>query len=495
MKKIRIIALVLAVLTAAACFASCGKTENPAESTTTAAASTSAPVPSGQDDTTAPETELSALNRLGKRDLGAETVTFYSRSYNGDWTSDMMYLEVTGESVRDAIASRNLRIMSEYNVKLEERKSGAQSFFDKAEKELGAGQPDFDVLYVSMRDAAQMSVDGYLREIGSVPNIQVNEAWWSPFLQPQLSIAKKTYYVTGEITTVDDISIRAVFFNKTMLGAIDSGVSLYDKVDKNEWNLEYMFTLVNTALDDVGMDGKIELGNDSIGLLAEGTLGYQLLMGTGEKIIAKDANDVPVISVGGSRPLDVIDWLTTHIANNLSVQTASSVYKPFAEGKILFALVTIARENDLKGYDVDFGLVPYPKYNADQDKYHCYSDSYCPNAIAFPFAASEARIELASFVCEALAIESVNTVTPQFYDVCMKMRNARDERTGSMLDIIRDNYMIDLADVFLNTWGLRTPITKAISDGSSITTTVSTLERPAKKSIDSTVKKISELNH
>ncbi|MBO7376024.1 MAG: hypothetical protein J6V01_02870, partial [Clostridia bacterium] len=264
---------------------------------------------SSGDVTAEVSTELSALGLLGERDFGKDKIVFYSRSYNGEWSSDLLYDTINGEILQDAIAIRNDRLQSQYNVVFEEKKSGEQSFATTAKKEITAGDPDFDVLYVSIRDAASLATDGCLIELGSVPHLSLDESRWSPFLTKQMTIAGKKYYATGEITTIDDISIRAVFFNKTMLGSIEGGLDLYDMVDSGSWTLEEMFRLVNKAYVDVGEDGKIELGLDSIGLLAEGTLGYQLLMGTGEKIVGKDADDLPYISITESRPIDVVDFL------------------------------------------------------------------------------------------------------------------------------------------------------------------------------------------
>ena len=450
---------------------------------------------SSGDVTAEVSTELSALGLLGERDFGKDKIVFYSRSYNGEWSSDLLYDTINGEILQDAIAIRNDRLQSQYNVVFEEKKSGEQSFATTAKKEITAGDPDFDVLYVSIRDAASLATDGCLIELGSVPHLSLDESRWSPFLTKQMTIAGKKYYATGEITTIDDISIRAVFFNKTMLNSLEGNLDLYQLVDDNGWTLEELFRLVNLAYVDVGEDGKIELGTDSIGLLAEGTLGYQLLMGTGEKIVGKNADDLPYISITESRPIDVVDLLTSKIAGNASVQTGSSVYVPFAGGNILFALVTIARERNLQSYDIDFGIVPYPRYNADQEKYHCYSDSYCPNAICFPFNVDSARLEAAGFICEAMAVESVNAVTPSFYDLCMKTRFSKDVRMGDMLDIIRDDYMIDLADVYLSVWSLRTPVTNAISEGKPLSSLVKSTFSTGQKKIDRTVDAIRAIDH
>ena len=494
MKKKALLSIVIAALLAlspvlAGCSSGGGETTTAAVTTVIADATTAVA------ETDAVTTDLNAKNLLGEADFGGEKVVFYTRSYNGEWTSDLLYDTVTGEIIKDAVATRNLRLQSQYKFEFEEKKSGAQSFYTTAEKQIAAGTPDFDVLYTSIRDAGMLAADGYLLELGSVPNLSLGSSWWSPFLTKQLTIANKNYYATGEITTIDDVSIRAVFFNKEMLSSLDGGIDLYGLVDSDGWTLEEMFKLVNKAYVDVGEDGRIELGVDSIGLLAEGTLGYQLLMGTGEKIVSKDADDIPYVSITGSRPVDVVDWLTSKIAGNNAVQTGSSVYIPFAGGGILFALVTIVRESSLKTYDIDFGIVPYPKYNNDQQKYHCYSDSYCPNAISFPFNLPEDRLARASFVCEAMAIESVETVTPAFYDICMKTRFSKDVRMGDMLDIIRDDYMIDLADVYLSVWGLRTPVTNAISNGNALASTLRSTISAAEKKIGRTVDAIKSVEH
>ena len=424
------LALILAASLLLAGCAGGGETED-----TTAAAVT-------LPDTGATEaltTEFSAKNLLGMKDFGKEEVVFYTRNYSGEWCSDLINDQTTGEIIPDSVASRNLKIQTEYNVTLSEKKSGAQSFYKDAEKQISAGDPDFDVLYTSIRDAASLATDGFLTEFGSVPNIATDKSWWSPFLTEQMTIANKCYYVTGEITTVDDISIRAVFFNKEMLKSIDASEDLYARITNDRWTLEDFFGLVNSALIDVGDDGKIELGTDSIGLLAEGTLGYQLLMGAGEKIIGKDENDIPYVSVTDPRPVDVIDRLTSYVSGNRAVMTNDPVYKPF-------------------------GI-------------------------------SQDSLDRASFVCEALAIESVNTVTPAFYDICMKTRYAKDEKMGDMLDIIRKDYMIDLADIYLSAWGIRTPVTKAISEGSNFTSAIQTTVKSTKIKITATVKAIEAVDH
>ena len=67
----------------------CAETQTEENDVTTAAvegdAATEAPV--------AETTEINAENILGTRDFGGETLTFYSRKYNGAWSSDLIVKE------------------------------------------------------------------------------------------------------------------------------------------------------------------------------------------------------------------------------------------------------------------------------------------------------------------------------------------------------------------------------------------------------------------
>ena len=60
--------------------------------------------------TEAETTEINAENILGKRDFGGETLTFYSRKYNGEWSSDLIAEQEDGTILNDAIYKRNAKL-------------------------------------------------------------------------------------------------------------------------------------------------------------------------------------------------------------------------------------------------------------------------------------------------------------------------------------------------------------------------------------------------
>ena len=95
---------------------------------------------------------------------------------------------------------------------------------------------------------------------------------------------------------------------------------------------------------------------------------------------------------------------------------------------------------DLRSLDVNFGIVPFPKLDENQDQYYTLAEEYS-RVFSVPVTADA---ECSSLILEALSAESVSTVTPAFYDVVLDGKAVRDEESKEMLDIIFANKVFDI---------------------------------------------------
>ena len=95
---------------------------------------------------------------------------------------------------------------------------------------------------------------------------------------------------------------------------------------------------------------------------------------------------------------------------------------------------------DYRSMDTDFGVLPYPKLDENQDKYYTMAEELSI-MLTVPVTADA---EFSSLILEAMAIESVNTVSPAFYDVCLNGKIVRDEESKEMLDILFENKVFDI---------------------------------------------------
>ena len=109
--------------------------------------------------------------------------------------------------------------------------------------------------------------------------------------------------------------------------------------------------------------------------------------------------------------------------------------------------------NYLPGSGVDFGIAPIPKYNKDQDGYsttlnYKYSLYMISKGTDIP--------EVAAYTLEALASEGYRSVTPNLYEVAMKIRYTTDSTSQRMIDHIRDGVSFEVGRTFTHIFDYET---------------------------------------
>jgi hypothetical protein len=99
----------------------------------------------------------------------------------------------------------------------------------------------------------------------------------------------------------------------------------------------------------------------------------------------------------------------------------------------------------LRQSEVEFGILPFPKYDEDQENYlsHSYDGL---SSFGVPLCAYDP--EMCGMILEALCAESSYSVIPKYYDVVLQGRLARDEESKEVLDTIRENLYFDFGFVY-----------------------------------------------
>ena len=138
-------------------------------------------------------------------------------------------------------------------------------------------------------------------------------------------------------------------------------------------------------------------------------------------------------------------------------------------------------------YEINFGIIPMPKYNSEQENYYQYSTGRNTTVICFPHTVTGEDLNMSTFLVEAMAVESVNTVKPAYYDICLKGRYADDAESSYMLDIITTSVATDYAEIY--GWGsFHSTVQSAITSGSPIASILkknsAVAEKAMKKAID-----------
>ena len=123
----------------------------------------------------------------------------------------------------------------------------------------------------------------------------------------------------------------------------------------------------------------------------------------------------------------------------------------FYNGKALYLCDLISAVGSEKMADVTFnyGVVPTPKYDEDQEHYVDGVDPYRFYSVSIPKVA-DIDLDKTTFVLEAMAYLSEKDVTPVYYELTLKNKRfgANDDDAPKMLDIIFQNRCVDLSVIF-----------------------------------------------
>lgn len=445
-----------------------------------------------QTQSEAAETTRVAAN-LPERDFNGETFTFYGRIYEGAWTAiDIIAEEADGELVNDAILERTNYIEDTYNVSLAVIKSDSNQVASQLKTVIAAGDASFDAIVCDVYDSGALAIEGMLYDLNDIEYIDLEQTWWSHMMNGSLSIGFKNYYATGDIFIVDNKGTRVFFFNKNMVEEFNLD-SPYDLIFDGVWTVEKYMALNEAVGGDINGDNKITREDDRFGTMAQTTLGSVLYFAAGELLTAKDEDDIPYIACNSDRALSVMNGISEKIAGSTAISCSgetkiNSLYPDnlvyFQEGRVLFAPEVLLHIETMRGCEVDIGIIPPPKYDEDQDAYHCYADGWCVNVVSIPVTNIEP--DKIGFLLEAMAADSLNNLTPAYYEVALTDKFVRDVESVKMLDLILDSVSMDNANIFA--WaGIEGTISSAIYNGGAIASTIESKLSSLQAAIDKTV--------
>ncbi|MBR5516276.1 MAG: hypothetical protein IKU52_08750 [Clostridia bacterium] len=122
--------------------------------------------------------------------------------------------------------------------------------------------------------------------------------------------------------------------------------------------------------------------------------------------------------------------------------------KIFREGRALFYPTSLQRAQMFRSMEVDFGIIPCPKWDVNQESYYTSADiSYSVACIP----ADAPNLEKAGGVFDTLTAISSEKVIPAYYDQALTFKYTRDEESAEMLDIIRNGFTINFGMFYTDT--------------------------------------------
>ena len=188
---------------------SCAESENTDDTdANTPNAAETAGTSAGDGEETAAETESeegtlqSVIDLYADRNYDGYSFRVLDRS-PGHWGTEDVYVEeMTGESINDAVFERNNLLETHLNVKVVETQ--ASSPVGTLKTSVAAQTDDYDVVTDGLSVLAGVVVSNYLCDYNTIPEVISGNTWWDHELIEGMSVAGKTFMMTGYISIMDN---------------------------------------------------------------------------------------------------------------------------------------------------------------------------------------------------------------------------------------------------------------------------------------------------
>lgn len=382
---------------------------------------------------------------------------------SGNYNNNDFSGETGADQVSDAQYKRNEKIMDNYSVKINaidkivfnSQKTGQGTAYTELSKSYLSSTFDYDFAMVGSYNAGSLAFSGYLTDLNSIPNVNLDKVWWSQTAKEEFEIAGKMFFTTGDITLADNKVVHLIIFNKNMIKS-ENLTSPYDFVRNGSWTWETLSNEVKKVSQD--LDGNdIMNEKDKYGLMTWADAFMAAVASAGCRIATVNASGELELTLYSDRAEAIVEKYSSILFDTKTVFDyqygyASSTwdtnrYGMFKNNQVLYYMCAATVPAAIRDSEVDFGVIPYPKLTEEQENYYSLAATFHNQFVCAPFfIENENRTGL---LLEAFAYYGKTLVTPAYYEKSLVGTYIRDDESAEMLDIIYANEVYDPGLVYL----------------------------------------------
>lgn len=349
--------------------------------------------------------------------------------------------DASADTLDQAVFRRNAIMSERYGVEVSEIVVKSSKAATTAENEISSGDPSFDVAMLNYTNATALARKGLWYDLASIDNISLEKSWWDQSANLNYRFGDHLYYTYSNMVTSHFDHVRCFYFNHTIMADNNLSVDeLYQKAIDGNWTLEEMYNYAKDIYKDNG--NGIADADDIYPVVGVPSTTYSALC---------SGADASYIKIDPKTSLPYAYFTTEGFVNAynliLDIMTGDNFFytgcaknteatEMFVNGNALFLMTTISNSNTMRsGMKDDFGFLPLPKRDTDQEHYTCNAPN--PYSIAVPVCAKDP--ERIGFILEAMAYHSTETVRSTYFEIRLYGQTSRDALSWQTLDLIYSN--------------------------------------------------------
>ena len=417
---------------------------------------------------------------------------------SGTWV-DISAEELTGQKFNDALYNRNLEVEERLGVKIvEHRQDDRGSIPAMIQNNVTAGDGTFDAISNMTKYASKMFVSNLLVDMKTVPNLQVKEAWWNQSANENFTINGFSFCLISSLCQNADDVAAIILFNKDM--CVDYNLGLpYDDVKEGKWTYDRMWEMVEGLPLDSNGDGSMD-DRDIMGIVGQVQDVQASMIACGVDFFTKDENDIPQFILQTEQNVDKFNKLFDILTDKTRVCLVDG-YKfagelvgwgywqdKFVMGEALFMLQYPGNMSEYLEMEDDYGVLPMPKYNEQQENYRTMTNTGFTSCLSVP-RVHDNDISDIGLVLEVMSYLALVDVKPIYVNNYLEQRYIRDEESAEMMMLAIETAYYDPGFAMTEQWGnpMGIPTTVVVSGTNTLVSSIEKKEEAIKNAIQKTL--------
>ncbi len=379
---------------------------------------------------------------------GADFIVLVSNK-TGDVLNMFEYADENPTLIDTAIQRKNAAVAQDYDVAFSTvldagtNNTGAQ----KMTQAYTSGAVDYHLAYIDSYNIVSLATQGALYNLNDIEGIDLNNSWWDQRANTDLSINGQMYFTTGDIDVWDDMQQFIMMFNRSLFTEKIQKYTVdefYTLCEEGNWTYDEFYELAKGISNDLNGDDKMD-DNDIYGMITWDDTIYSVFSSTGSKVVDNSNNTLTLGMIGDERSINCMtaytEWTEDNAYNYSRDGGGSKAIKIFQEDRALFFMGRLQSLDHYRDMESDFGVVPVPKYTAD-DEYYVTVSPYHMSLICTLSLTDE--IGMRGEVIESCAYWGAQECTPAYREKTLEGTNIRDEGSLMTLKLCATNRIYDI---------------------------------------------------
>lgn len=440
-----IFALSLALIMIISAFTACGGKGDTAAVTTAAA-----------EETAVEPVETEITSGLDPADFDGYKFHIYRHDQVYD---DFRAEDLNGEALNDAMYMRMKAVEDACNVEIIRMNvsAGMRDGHTPLGSSVLAGSNDYDLCEISSYSSCNALTAGYLYDLARIENLDLSREWWDQYAVEDCTFGKSIYLTTGDISICNNQMTFCIFFNKKLAANYELP-NLYDMVKNDEWTIDNFKAFAGKMANmDTDNDGNhVNDKDDAYGIYIWDDIMMGIINASGIRCCQINAGGELELTLYSEKFVDAFNKFADYAydksitcAYQRNGYDADWGHIAFKEDRALFYLSHLGKATSTRDMESDFGILPLPMYDENQERYYNAIASWGSAFYSIPLNAWETEeYERAGYITQLLGFESMKTLTPAYYDITLKGKSSRDEESSEMLDLLFNTRCYDFGWYF-----------------------------------------------